>query len=58
MDKVAENVYKVDGITFQNDHGVLVMSFTVKGEAHTFRIQKENARKMAEVFQKLFLESN
>lgn len=51
-------IYEVDGITFQRDKEVLVMTFKVMMVNHTFRIKMNNAIKMAEVLQKLYLEKN
>lgn len=58
MKQIDENTYEVDGILFQRDGNIFVMSFKVGGFQHTFRIKWINAVKMAEVMKKLFLDKN
>ena len=58
MEEPVEKIYNVDGISFQRDKDVLIMSFVLEGSKHSFKIQQKNAYKMAGVLQKLYLENN
>ena len=53
MEEPVEKIYNVDGISFQRDKDVLIMSFVLEGSKHSFKIQQKNAYKMAGVLQKL-----
>lgn len=53
-----KKTFFVDGIMLTGEDGNLIMEFKVGGMVHKFKISKQNAIKMAEVFQELFLKSN
>lgn len=47
-------IFEVDGIFFQRDGNILVMTYSVEGVLHTFRIQERNAIKMKQALNKLY----
>lgn len=51
-----DEVHEVDGIFFQREGTVLVISFKVEGDFKVLRVQENNAREMARVMGKLYLE--
>lgn len=53
-----KKTFIVDGIMLTGEEGRLVMEFKVGGMIHKFKISKQNAIKMAEAFQGLFLTNN
>lgn len=54
----SDKIFEVDGIFFQRDKDILVMSYKVGGIMHKFRIEEKNAVKMAESLGDIYLSKN
>ncbi len=58
MQEEQTKIFDVDGILLSKEDDNLIMKFKVSGIEHMFKITPENAYKMAEVLQILFLKNN